>query len=474
MAWALFISDMNDKKTDHFDALIIGVGQAGKPLALALSEKGWKTALVERNYVGGSCINYGCTPTKSLIASAQVAHQARRSAEYGITTGAVQVDYPAVKQRKDKIVEQFREGIQKSVDKAEHLTLIRGEARFGGPNQINIALNDGGNQTLTADHIFIDTGTSPRVPEINGLDTVPWLTSTSLMELEEMPEHLLILGGGYIGLEFGQMFSRFGSKVTLIERGDQLLSREDKDVAGELADILMAEGIDIRLNTEVSHIGRNESGLVELSITSGNDSRTVTGSHLLLAIGTTPNTGALQLDAAGIKTDKHGYVEVNEKLETSQPGVYALGDVKGGPAFTHISYDDFRIIKQNLLGSGQASITGRPVPYTVFTDPQLGRIGLSEKEAQEQGLNVKVATMPMAWVARAIETSQTNGLMKVVVDAQTGQLLGAAILGMEGGELMAMLQIAMMGQVPYQQLRDAIFSHPTLAESLNTLFGQLD
>lgn len=465
---------MNDKLSDRFDAIIIGVGQAGKPLALAIAEKGWKTAVVERNFVGGSCINYGCTPTKALIASAQMARQARRSDAYGITTGAVEVDYSAVKKRKDQIVEQFREGIQQSFDKAENLTLIRGEARFSGPKQVEVALTKGGTQTLTADYIFIDTGTSPRVPEINGLATIPWLTSTSLMDLEEQPEHLLILGGGYIGLEFGQMFRRFGSKITLIERSDQLLSREDKDIADELAGILGDEEIDIRLNTEVAHVSRTSDGLVELSITTGGNTDKITGSHLLLAIGTTPNTGALQLEAAGIKTDKHGYIDVSDQLETSQPGVYALGDVKGGPAFTHISYDDFRIIKENLLAGGQASIAGRPVPYTVFTDPQLGRIGISEKEAQEQGLTVKVASMPMSWVARAIETSQTNGLMKVVVDAKTSQILGAAVLGMEGGELMAMLQIAMMGQVPYQKLRDAVFAHPTLAESLNTLFGQID
>ncbi|WP_345243747.1 mercuric reductase [Nibrella saemangeumensis] len=465
---------MNEDNQEQFDAIIIGVGQAGKPLALDLAGKGWKTAVIERNFLGGSCINYGCTPTKSLIASAQIAYHARRSGDYGITTGDVRVDYPAVKKRKDEIVEQFREGIQKKFDEAEHLTLIRGEARFTGPKQVEVALNEGGSRTLTADHIFIDTGTSPRKPDLPGLDDVPWLTSTSLMELEELPQHLLIMGGGYIGLEFGQMFRRFGSEVTLIERGDQLLSREDKDIADEMATFLRDEGIIIHLNTQIERVNQDASGAIELSLKTGDKSDKVSGSHLLIAIGTTPNTAALNLEAVGIETDKHGYIQINERLETSQPGICALGDVKGGPAFTHISYDDYRVIRQNLLEGGNATITNRPVPYTVFTDPQLGRIGLSEREAHEQGRTFKIASIPMSSVARAIETSQTNGLMKAIVDADTGQILGAAILGLEGGELMAMLQIAMMGNVPYTSLKDAVFAHPTLAESLNTLFGEIE
>lgn len=465
---------MSQSSPESFDAIIIGVGQAGKPLALELAQKGWKTAVVERQHVGGSCINYGCTPTKSLVASAQVAHLARRSRDYGIKTGNVEVDYPAVKQRKDQIVEQFRGGIEKSFEKAEHLTLIRGEACFTGSKRVTVALNKGGSRTLTADHIFIDTGTSPRKPDIAGLDKVPWLTSTTLMELEELPEHLLIVGGGYIGLEFGQMFRRFGSKITLIERGQQLLSREDEDIAGEIAKFLSDEGIDIRLNTTIERVSQNRSGSIRLSLKTGDETHQLSGSHLLIAIGTTPNTGVLKLEAAGIDTDEHGYIRVNERLETNQPGIYALGDVKGGPAFTHISYDDYRIIRQNLLEGGNAAISNRPVPYTVFTDPQLGRIGLSEREAREQGRHVKIASIPMTYVARAIETSQSRGLMKAIVDADTGQILGAAVLGLEGGELMAMLQIAMMGQVPYIQLRDAVFAHPTLAESLNTLFSEVD
>ncbi|MGA0555615.1 mercuric reductase [Larkinella sp. VNQ87] len=465
---------MSNTTSEHFDALLIGVGQANKPLALTVAEKGWKTAVIERKFVGGSCINYGCTPTKTLIASAQVAHQARRASEYGILTGDVRVDYPAVKRRKNQIVEQFRNGIQQSFDEADNLTLIRGEARFSGPKQVEVTQPDGNTRTLTADHIFIDTGTSPRQPDLPGLETVPWLTSTTLMDLDECPQHLLILGGGYIALEFGQLFRRLGSEVTLIERGSQLLSHEDEEIASEIATFLTEEGIRIHLDSTVEQVSRNDAGGIELLLKTGQGAKTVSGSHLLVATGSTPNTAVLQLDAAAIKTDAEGYIQVNERLETTQPGVYALGDVKGGPAFTHISYDDFRIVRQNLLEGGSAAITDRPVPYTVFTDPQLGRIGLSEREARKQGRNVSIASMPMSRVARALETSQPNGLLKVVVDADSGQMLGAAMLGMEGGELMAMIQIAMMGNLSYQQLRDAVFAHPTLAEALNNLFAQLD
>ncbi len=460
--------------TQHFDAIIIGVGQAGKPLALDLAKQGRNVAVIERKYVGGTCINYGCTPTKTLVASAQAAHQARRAGDYGVETGPVRVDFEAVKQRKNQTVEDFRGSIEKSFDQTEHLTLIYGEARFTGVKQIEITLNAGGRQTVTADLIFIDCGTSALKPDIEGLDSVPWLDSTALMDVAELPEHLLILGGGYISLEFGQMFKRFGSNVTLIERGKQLLGREDPDVAGDVADILRDEGIDIRLNTTVQRVSRSESGGIDLQLVSGNQTTTLSGSHLLVAIGTTPNTAALNLPATNVELAEKGFIKTNDRLETTQAGIYALGDIKGGPAFTHISYDDYRIIRQNLLENGQATIRDRMVPYTVFIDPQLGRVGLSETQAREKGLNIKIATMPMTSVARAIEVSQTRGRMKVIVDADTQQILGAAILGMEGGEIMSMLQIAMMGKLPYTQLKEAIFAHPTLAESLNNLFSKVD
>lgn len=440
-------------------------------MALALAENGQKVAIIERNLVGGSCINYGCTPTKTLVASAKSVYEARRASDYGIQTGKVKVDFAAVKKRKDKVVQQFREGVQEGLEKAKHVTLIRGEASFSGSKEVVVAIDEGGEQTLSAERIFINTGTSASAPDLDGLDEVDWLTSTDLLDLDELPDHLLILGGGYIGLEFGQMYRRFGSKVTIIEHGDQLLSREDKDIADEVASFLEEEGITIHLNSEVKKVSASAKGL---TLTLGKKNKKVTGSHLLVAVGTEPNTKALNLGAAGVDTDEEGFIQVNDRLETTQPGIFALGDVKGGPAFTHISYDDYRIVKENLLENGKASTADRLVPYAVFTDPQLGRIGLSENQAREQKIDIKIASMAMSSVARAIETSHTTGLMKVVIDAKTDQILGAAILGMEGGEIMSLLQVAMMGKLPYQRIRDGVFAHPTVAESLNNLFTTVE
>lgn len=464
---------MTDNAVERFDALIIGAGQAGKPLSAALAKKGWRTAMIERSYVGGTCINYGCTPTKTLIASAQMAFDARRAADYGIKTAAVEVDFKVVIDRKNRIVEEFRQGIEESFAKTENLTFIAGEARFVGKKQLAVSLPAGGERTITADHIFIDCGTHPKKPDLPGLDTVPWFTSTTLMDVPELPKHLLILGGGYIGVEFSQLFRRFGSDVTIIERGDQLLAREDKDVVESLTKILTNEGVQVLINTAVEKVSKTADGGVELSLKTADRSTQLTGSHLLVVTGTTPNTATLNLEATGVTTDESGFIAVNDRLETSQPGIYALGDIKGGPAFTHISYDDYRVVNQNLLEGGNASIKDRPIPYTIFTDPQLGRIGLSEQEVRKEGRSIKIATMPMTSVARAIETERTQGLMKVIIDANTDQIIGAAILGMEGGEIMTMLQIAMMGNLTYPRLRDAIFAHPTLAESLNNLFSKV-
>lgn len=465
---------MNNDSFKRFDAILIGTGQAAKPLSSALVEKGWRVAIIEKGAVGGSCTNYGCTPTKALLASAQVAFQARRAADYGVNVADVQVDFRAVMERKNQLVEKQRNSIAEELATTENLTFIGGEARFVGVKQVAVALPNGGERTLTADHIFIDCGTRPDVPDLPGLDKVPWLTSTALMNATELPKHLLILGGGYIGVEFSQMFRRFGSEVTLIARGSQLLEREDNDIADELTRILTGEGIRVLTNTSIAGVSKSKADEVVLDLKTEKGPTQLTGTHLLVVTGTVPNTAPLDLKATGVTTDKHGFIEVNDRLETSQPGIYALGDIKGGPAFTHIAYDDYRVVKQNLLDGGNATTTGRPVPYTIFTDPQLGRIGLSEHEARQQGKSIKVAIMPMNRVARAVETSRTNGLMKVIIDAHTDQIIGAAILGMEGGEIMAMLQIAMMGQVTYPRLQEAIFAHPTLAESLNNLFSKVE
>lgn len=464
---------MSSEKEEKYDVIIVGVGQAGKPLAIYLAQAGWQVAIVEREHLGGSCVNYGCTPTKTLLASAQMAFQARRANEYGIKIDNVSVDFRAVMKRKDKSVQSSREGIEERLEEFDKIELIRGEASFTDKKQISVALDGGGSRKLTAERIVLDTGASPRIPDMEGIEDVNYLTSKSALDLDELPEHLLIVGGGYIGVEFAQMFLRFGSKVTVFETGKQILDKEDEDVADKMQEILAEEGIEFHLNAEIEKV-TSETGGVAISVKTGSKTRSFTGSHLLLAIGTTPNVEALKLADVGIKTDKKGHIEVDQFLETSQKGVFAVGDVKGGPEFTHISYDDHRILLERFLEDKKRSTEDRPVPYTVFTDPQLGRVGLSEKKAKKQKTKVKIAQMSMGKVARANETGHTKGLMKVLIDAENDQILGAAVLGMEGGEIMAMLQIAMMGKLKYQQLRDGVFAHPTLAESLNNLFAEVE
>ncbi|MGM0688103.1 MAG: mercuric reductase [Bacillota bacterium] len=458
-----------------FDAIIIGAGQGGPPLAIALAKAGWKVAVVERKYVGGSCINTGCTPTKTMIASARAAHLVNRANDYGINSTFFSVDFMKVRKRKEEIVESFRNGGRNRLLSTEGLSLIEGEARFVGMKQIEVKLTRGGKEFIKAETIVVNTGARPARPPIPGLDDAAAFDSTSIMEIDEIPRHLLIIGGGYVGLEFGQMFRRFGSDVTIVQRGKQLLSKEDTDIAGEVRGILEQEGVEILLNTETLKIESAAGKQVMLKVVrAGERERIIEGSHLLLSAGRVPNTSVLNLQATGIELDERGYIPVNDQLETAVPGIYAIGDVNGGPAFTHISYDDFRILRRNLLEDGKAVSTGRSLPYVVFIDPQLGRIGMTEKEAKEIGRDYRVAKMPMNWVSRAIETDETNGLMKAIVDAKTGQIIGAAVLGIEGGEVMAILQVAMLGGLPYTAIRDATFAHPTLSESLNTLFGSLD
>lgn len=461
-------------KIHTYDAIIIGAGQGGTPLATALAREGWRTALVEGKHVGGTCVNEGCTPTKTMVASARAAYMGRRASDYGVSMGKVAVDMEKVRQRKRDMVNSFRRGSENRIRDTENLDLFMGRARFTDRHSISITMNSGEENRLKAERIFLNTGTRPRVPELEGIEDVPYLTSTTVMELDTLPGHLLIIGGGYIGLEFGQMFRRFGSDVTIIHRGPQLLMREDPDIAEEVLGIVREDGVEVLLNTTPISAKVFRGSWVELTLKGDNGEKTVAGSHLLLAAGRLPNTDSLDLHTAGVDLDKRGFIRVNERLETSVPGIYALGDVKGGPAFTHISYDDYRILYANLVKNERRSMKNRPVPYTVFIDPQLGRIGLSETEAQTLGIRYQVAKMPMNWVARALEVDESRGVMKALVDPETAQILGAAVLGIEGGELMAMLQIAMMGKVPYTTLRDAVFSHPTLAESLNNLFGTVE
>jgi pyruvate/2-oxoglutarate dehydrogenase complex dihydrolipoamide dehydrogenase (E3) component len=459
--------------SDQFQAIVIGSGQGGTPLCRALASAGHRTALIEREHVGGTCINEGCTPTKTLVASARVAYLARRGADYGVHTGNIQIEMERVRQRKRDIVTSFRNGTRARIEATANLELILGEASFTGPKSVLVKLQDGGQRVLTSPRIFINAGARPSAPALDGLQDVPFLNSTSIMELDSVPEHLMVLGGGYVALEFGQMFRRFGSGVTIVASAGQLLTREDPDVAAEVAAILQQDGIELVLNTKAARATQC-GAQIELNLRTGNASRILRGSHLLVATGRTPNTDSLNVSAAGIALDNRGFIEVNGKLETTAAGIYAFGDIKGGPAFTHISYDDFRILRTNLIEQGNASTEARLTPYTLYIDPQLGRIGLSEVEARAQNRSVRVARLPMTQVARALETGETRGFMKAVVDAGTCQILGAAVLGIEGGEIMSTLEVAMMGKLPYTVLRDAVFAHPTLAESLNNLFAKFD
>ena len=457
-----------------FDAIIIGSGQGGNPLALALANKGWEVALVERAYVGGSCINYGCTPTKTMIASARIAHLMHRARDYGIDCATGAVNLSKVLKRKNDIVKSFRSGNRKKLTSTSGITLIEGNARFVGEKLLEINLLKGGKEKIKSEYIIIDTGTSSSKPPIPGLETVDALDSTSMMEIDQIPEHLLIIGGGYVGLEFGQMFHRFGSKVTIIQKNEQLLPLEDRDVAEEIAEILQQEGLQIMLKANTTKIDAPAKDRIVLSVKVDEEEQTIEGSHLLVATGRVPNTSFLHPEATGITPDKKGFIPVNDHLETTVPGIFAIGDVKGGPAFTHISYDDHKILLKNILKDGNSTISGRLLPYVVYIDPQLGRIGLNEKQAKDQGYDYRVAKIPMSWVARAIETDETKGLMKAIIDYQSKQILGAAILGIEGGELMTAIQIAIIGKLPYTALRDGMFAHPTIAESFNTLFGAVD
>ncbi|WP_134118414.1 mercuric reductase [Kribbella kalugense] len=457
---------------DQYDAIVIGTSQGGRFLPVDLAKAGQRVALVERGQLGGVCVNTGCTPTKTMVASARLAYQARRGPEYGVRVGPVSVDLAAVRERKRAMVAGARENYASRLAQ-DGLDLIEGEAHFTGPHTIEVALSGGGTRQLTAPVIVIDTGTRPKPLEIPGAAAVPVLDSTSIMELDEVPEHLIVLGGGYIGLEFGQMFRRFGSSVTVVQSAARLLMLEDDDVSDEVAGILRDEGITVLTSSAALEVEPAGDGL-RLTVRTADGVEQLEGTHLLSAIGRVPNTEALTLEAAGVRLDDRGFVEVDEYLETSVPGVYAMGDVKGGPAFTHLSYDDYRILRANLLLQEKASVRDRIVPYAVFIDPQLGRVGITEREARTRGRAIRVAKLPMSAVVRAIETGETRGFMKAVVDADNGQILGCAVLGAEGGEIMTIIQVAMLGNLPHTALSNAILTHPLLAEGLNTLFALLD
>ncbi len=449
----------------RFDAIVIGSGQGGNPLSQTLVDHGWKVAIIEKAQLGGTCINTGCTPTKTMVASAQVAHYARNAARWGVRAGEVTVDLAAVVARKNAVVQSFRGGTQKRIEARPNLHLYRGQARFLAPHKIQV-----GSEILESERIFINAGTRPDMPQLPGIDSVGYLTNETLMQVTEVPEHLLVLGGGYIGLEFGQMFRRFGSRVTVIHRGDQLLQREDADLVAELRKALEAEGIEFRVNAKATNVERKD-GRVALTCQFAEKTETITGSHLLSATGRTPNTDTLDLEKAGVAMDSHGYIKVNPRLETNVPGIWAIGDIKGGPAFTHISYNDYQVIYGNLIEGKNLSIANRYLPYSLFTDPQFARVGLTEKEARVSGKQLKIGTNAMANVARAIERDETAGMMKIVVDASNDHILGAGIVGIEAGELIQILGALILADAPYTVLKGAVFIHPTLAEGFFALLN---
>jgi pyruvate/2-oxoglutarate dehydrogenase complex dihydrolipoamide dehydrogenase (E3) component len=446
-----------------YDAIIIGSGQAGNPLSRQLADLGWTVALIERAHLGGTCINTGCTPTKTMVHRAQVAHYARQAARWGVRSGQVEVDLESIVRQKDHIVESFRDGLQRQVDRRPNLHLYRGQARFVSPRRIEV-----GEHLLESEKIFIDTGARPFIPTIPGLDGVDYLTNETIMGLTRVPAHLVVLGGGYVGLEFAQMFRRFGSRVTVIHNSEQILPREDPEVAAELQKALEAEGVDFLLGARTTAIEKKE-GSITLTIEGNHGLSAVPGSHILVATGRAPNSDDLGVDRAGIEIDKKGFIKVNGRLETNVPGIWALGDVEGGPAFTHISYNDFQIVYGNLVKDRGLSVDKRIVPYCVFTDPQLGGTGLTEKEARAKGYQLKIGKIALTSVARALERDETAGLMKIVVDATNDHILGASLLCPEAGELVQILVALMLANQPYTLLKEAIYIHPTLAEGFFAL-----
>lgn len=448
------------------DVIVIGSGQAGTPLATRFAARGATVVLVERKYVGGTCVNYGCTPTKTMIASAQAAHDARRADRLGVHTGPVTVDLHAVVDRKERMVEQWREGVQKQIDEAgERLRLVRGHARFVAPRELEVA-----GERFRGERVIIDVGARPREPSLPGLNTIPWLDNGSALSLRTLPERLLVLGGGYIGCELGQMWGRLGAEVTIVDRSPHLLGREDADVAEALAQAFREEGIELHVGVDAAGVERDGAGL-RLRLEDGDE---ISGSHLLVAVGRVPNTDDLGCDAGDVELDEGGHVQVDERYRTSAEEVYAVGDVTGGPQFTHTSWDDGRILFDLLTGAGERTRDDRLIPSAVFTDPQVGRVGLSEREAEEQGIAYECATMDFAKVARAKETGREAGLLKVLVDPASEHILGGVVVGAEAGELVHVLAALMSAGASARALVEMEVAHPTYAEGVQQALMKLE
>ncbi len=454
--------------TTRFDAIIIGAGQAGPSLAGRLTAAGMTVALVERHLFGGTCVNTGCTPTKTLVASAEVAHKMRRAREFGVCVeGTVSVDMGAVKARKDAIVGAARTRLEKWLREMDGCTVFHGHARFESPNEIRV-----GPALITAGRIFVNVGGRALVPEMPGVGTVPYLTNTSMLELEKVPGHLVIVGGSYIGLEFAQMFRRFGSDVTVIEKGPRLIGREDPEVSAAIEAILRAEGIEIRLDAECIRF-EQRGPHIAAGVNCATGDPEILGSHLLLAVGRRPNTDDLGLARAGIETDARGYIRVDDQLRTNVSGIWALGDCNGRGAFTHTAYNDFEIVAENLLDGRNRRVSERIPCYGLFIDPPLGRVGMTESEARAGTYEIRLGTRPMTRVNRAVEKGESRGFMKIIVDARTNRILGAAILGVGGDEAVHCILDTMSAGAPFGTLRDTVHIHPTVAELIPTVLGEL-
>jgi len=455
--------------TERFDAIVIGTGQAGPSLAVRLATAGRKTAIIERKLIGGTCVNNGCIPTKTLIASARAAYVARRGGDFGVTIDApIRVDMAEVKKRKDSVVRQSTDGLTNWLGGTSGLTMIQGHARFEGPKTIRV-----GDRLLEAKQIFINVGGRALVPDMPGVAEVPYLNNSTIMHVDFLPEHLVIVGGSYVGLEFAQMYRRFGSRVTVVEMGPRLISREDEDVSAAIQAILEAEGIAFRLNAKCVAFERHGDGVV-VNMSCDEEPREIAGTHVLLAVGRVPNTDDLGLDKAGIATDARGYITVDDQLRTNVPGIWALGDVNGRGAFTHTSYNDYEIVAANLLDGDSRRVSDRIGTYALFIDPPLGRAGMTEKEVRAAARKALVATMPMTRVGRARERGEMSGFMRVIVDAETKRILGASILGIDGDEVIHSLLDVMYAGTPYTVIQRAMHIHPTVTELIPTLLGKLE
>jgi pyruvate/2-oxoglutarate dehydrogenase complex dihydrolipoamide dehydrogenase (E3) component len=452
----------------NYDAIIIGTGQAGPPLARRLAAADWKVAVIERKFFGGTCVNTGCTPTKTLVASAYAAYLARRAADYGVTIdGSVGVDMKAVKARKDAVFLPSRNGVERSLKSLKGCTVFEGHARFVGAKKVQV--ND---EIITADKIFINVGGRALVPPIRGLDHVPYLTNSSMMDVDFLPPHLIVLGGSYVGLEFAQVYRRFGSDVTVIELAPHLIAREDEDVSRAIAEILKDENIDIRLNSKVVAVAKQGDNIAVTIDNAGTESQII-GSHLLVTVGRRPNTDDLGLDKAGVATDPRGYIEVDDQLRTSVPGIWAMGDCNGRGAFTHTSWNDFEIVAANLLDNEPRRVSDRIMAYALYTDPPLGRAGMTETDVRKSGRPALIATMAMEDVSRAFEKGETKGFMKILVDKETKHILGASLLGLSGDEAIHCILDVMYAKAPFTVLQRAMHIHPTVSEFIPTMLEDL-